>query len=493
MLKRPTPEFLHDATKDELIVLIEALFDHVESLTLRIEHLEAENQQLKNRLALNSKNSSIPPSKNRNPIKPAYPREKGKNSNGGQPGHGGNTLRKVATSMVDIHIEHRFGGGCTSCGKSMDKVPVHASDVLTRQVFDIPSPAFLVTEHHVMRSICACGQVHVGSFPEDIIAQVQYGPRIKAEAVALNSVHMIPLARTAEILNSRTGLSLSEASIHEFVNKAVTGCESVVDMIANLCREAEVLHVDETGMSINGKTHWAHVAATPKLTHMSAQIKRGMEGILGTGVIVVMTDCPKTPQTLQQVLIHDGLLAYKSLPYTHALCNAHHVRELRFVQEQLGQPWARDMIDLLQEACAESKETPSPTAADRVASYLDRFNSIMMAGFASNPKNHVRTGLRGRPAQNKAFNLLTRLQQYSDDVWRFLTDKRVPFSNNIAERAMRMPKVKMKVAGCFRTLEGFRAFCVLRSYIDTMKKQGHTAFAALFSVFNGDPLAPQAC
>jgi len=492
MLIRPD---LDSMSRPEKEALIHMLFDKLDELMAtverqvkRIDELEAKVEKLEGQLALNSKNSSKPPSSDRLELKPAIPRQKGLRKSGGQPGHGGATLLKIDSSQVDEVVEHCFDGACVDCGRVLPQSTDCA--VLPRQVFELPETAFRVVEHRVMQATCRCGRVHQGSFPAEVSAPAQYGPRVKAAAVLLNAAHMVPLARTAEILGSIAGFALSEASVKSFVDEAALLVEPAVEEIARLCRQAGVLHADETGMRADGVLAWAHVAATPTLTHVSAQPRRGRQGIAGAGVLAEALAGQGAATLFGGVLVHDGWMAYKALECEHALCNAHHVRELRFVEEEMGQPWAKAVRELLLQACAEARSSDEPTRQARVDSYARLYYSHLGAGFKANPRNHIRAGSRGRPAQGKALNLLDRLYDQAEQVWRFLLDKRVPFSNNIGERAMRMPKVKMKVAGCFRTFKGLRTFCTLRSYLDTMQKQGHGLFDALLGAFQGCPPGP---
>ena len=101
------------------------------------------------------------------------------------------------------------------------------------------------------------------------------------------------------------------------------------------------------------------------------------------------------------------------------------------------------------------------------------------------------TGKRGRVKQSAATNLIRRLVTYSDEVWRFMTQPNVPFTNNLAEQTVRMPKVKQKVSGCFRTTRGGDDYCTIRSYCATLTKQGANIFESLVSAFQGAPPQPR--
>lgn len=216
------------------------------------------------------------------------------------------------------------------------------------------------------------------------------------------------------------------------------------------------------------------------LTWVGCHAKRGKEAFDAFAIL---------PNFLG-TLIHDGWKPYRELLCKHGLCNAHHLRELTYVFEELGQAWAGRMIDLLVAACHEVNELGGPLPARRIASFRARYAKILAEGEALNPLA-PKSGKRGRTRQSKAANLLLRLRNYADDVWRFATDHNVPFTNNIAEQAVRMPKVKQKVSGCFRTKNGADTFCTLRSYLATMHKQGANLFHALTMTFQGDPPQPR--
>ena len=188
--------------------------------------------------------------------------------------------------------------------------------------------------------------------------------------------------------------------------------------------------------------------------------------------------------------MHDGWRPYRELPCTHSLCNAHHLRELRYVLEEMKQAWAQPLITLLVDGCHEVHLAGLPLQPERIAHYRASYGAILARGQAANPRA-PRSGKRGGTKQSKALNLIDRLVLYADDVWRFMTDAGVPFTNHTAEQAVRMPKVKQKVSGGFRTLKGLSTFCTIRSYLATLHKQGENLFDALVQTFQGAPTRPR--
>lgn len=471
MNELPDLDRLSVADKDDLIG---ALFAQVKALTMQVEALTAKVADLEGRLAKNSRNSSKPPSSDGFRPKPKSQRKAGQNPTGGQKGHTGHTLKKVAE--VD-HIEtHAPPSHCTACHRRLSATTI----VETRQVFDIPSLHHEVTEHQVLEAQCTCGLVHRGEFPEGVTAPVQYGPSIKAAVVHLTHHHMMPVARTGDLTGDLFGLFLADATVLAINEEARTRLESTVAAMGDALKTVPVAHADETGMRVGGKIYWLHVLATATLTWIGAHANRGTKAFDAFGLLTKFAG----------TLIHDGWTSYRDLKCVHGLCNAHHLRELTYVFEEMGQAWAQLLINLLIEAHREVTIAQGPLAAHRVVYYRAAQARILAEGEAANPRAPP-SGKRGRTRQSKALNLIDRLRLYGDDVWRFTTDHNVPFSNNIAEQAVRMPKVKQKISGGFRTTAGLNTFCTIRSYLATLHKQGANLFQALTLTFQGSPPQPR--
>ena len=480
MQSLPDLSQLSHAQKDALII---ALFGQMQELMKRIEAMQKRIDELQGRLALNSKNSSKPPSSDGlNKPAPKSLRLGGQRPTGGQKGHPGSTLRQVA--RPDEIITHDVPNQCPACQRKLRFAYVGE----TRQVFDLPPQRFKVTEHRAMQAICSCGQTHTGQFPRAVNATVQYGPLAQAAMVHLNQNHAVPLQRTAALMEQLFGLPVSQAAVCKAALAAKQALEPTVQRIGQACVSAAVLHADESGMRVAKKLHWLHVLATDTLSSMGCHPKRGTEAFEELGLL----------QQFQGTLVHDGWMPYKALACQHALCNAHHLRELTYLFEEQGQMWAGDMIELLTHAnhtdnlhCALGN-VPDYGGAKyqgQVRDLRHLYDAILTQAELVNPIA-APTGRRGRTRQSKAVNLIGRLRQYSDEVWRFMTDPGVPFTNNLAEQAVRMPKVKQKVSGCFRTIEGAHTYCVIRSYTATLHKQGADIFDALVATFKGAPPQP---
>jgi transposase len=284
-------------------------------------------------------------------------------------------------------------------------------------------------------------------------------------------------------------LSVSQATVVKAVQVGSDILQPTVQDIGQAIASAAVAHADESGMRVAKKLHWLHVLATNTLTWMGCHPKRGGEAFASLALL----------QQFKGVLVHDGWMPYKTLACQHALCNQHHLRELTYLLEEQDQAWAGDMIELLEHAnhfdnlnCADGK-APSYASKKYQSEVRDLralYDAILAQAQAENPMVPPTTGKRGRPKQSKATNLVGRLRDYSDDVWRFMTQPNVPFTNNLAEQTVRMPKVKQKVSGCFRTPQGAQNYCVIRSYCATMHKQGANIFDSLAAAFKGAPPQP---
>jgi transposase len=480
MQELPDLSQLSHSEKDDLIRL---LWSMLQSQAKQIAALQAQVADLQSKRNKNSRNSSKPPSSDGlNKPAPKSLRVAGQNPTGGQKGHPGSTLCQAA--QPDKIVIHDVPDQCKSCHL---KLPF-AYVAETRQVFDLPAVKYEVTEHHAMQSICSCGHVHTGQFPAGVNATVQYGPRAQAAMVHLNQNHAVSVQRTAALMQDFFSLPVSQATV---VKAAQTGADLLrptVQDIGQAIVGSAVAHADESGLRVVKKLHWLHVLVTDTLTWMGCHPKRGGQAFESLALL----------QQFKGVLVHDGWLPYKALACQHALCNQHHLRELTYLLEEQHQAWAGDMIELLTHAnhqdnlnCFDGKAPSydSKTYQSEVRDLRDLYDAILAQAQAENPIA-LSTGKRGRPKQSKATNLIGRLRDYSDDVWRFMTQVGVPFTNNLAEQTVRMPKVKQKVSGCFRTLQGAQNYCVIRSYCATMHKQGANIFESLVAAFKGAPPQP---
>jgi len=469
-----------------IVVLVEQLVgtltEQVARLTGEVRELRAENEDLRGRLGTDSHNSSKPPSSDGPGSKP-HPKSQRKPSGrkpGGQPGHVGQTLRlSEAPDEIVVHppIE------CRGCGERLDAAPVVRSE--RRQVLDLPSVRLQVTEHRAETRQCAgCGAETSGPFPTGVEAPVQYGPGVAGLAVYLNQEQLLPEERTCRVLAEVFGRPISEATLERAVETCHTQLAAVEAAIKQGITEAEVAHFDETGARLGGKRFWLHVASTATLTFYATHPKRGREAMDALGVL----------PAFRGRAVHDGLTSYGQYQdCAHALCNAHHLRELTFVEEQLKQGWANDLKMLLLEI-KQAVDTArvaglEAVPADAKRDFLARYDTILADGARANPPPEP-TGKRGRPKRGKAGSLVDRLHTHKAEALAFLDDFAVPFDNNQAERDIRMTKVRQKISGGFRTTTGADRFSRIRGYISTLRKQAIPIFAALVDTLSGSPPMP---
>jgi len=284
--------------------------------------------------------------------------------------------------------------------------------------------------------------------------------------------------------NSQTP-QLQASSIASFVKTCHQQLAGMEKELKAALVKARVLNQDETGLRVGKAGWWVHVCSTERLTHYAAHPSRGRVALDAIGIA----------KKFRGTSVHDGLVSYQGYSFTQALCNVHHLRELTFVEEELKQPWARKMKELLLEMKAEVERAKALGQHELdvlvLAHFLRRYDEILTEGSLANPPPPPpKKRTPGRPKQSPARNLLDRLSQSKWAVLRFLLDFAVPFDNNQAERDLRMIKVQQKVSGCFRTEQGVAMFCRIRSYLSTLRKQRIKLFSALEHTFSGDPVLP---
>lgn len=470
-------------------VVIEGLQAQLVEQQLLMQALQAQlaeqqllMQALRDQLAKDSHNSGKPPSSDglQKP-KTRSLRQKGQRPRGGQPGHKGDTLKMVAEPD---HVEGHSVISCPYCQTDLSAIePVGYEK---RQVFDVPPVRLEVTEHQAEVKQCpSCGEPVKGVFPAHVTQPTQYGPRLKAQASYLNTSHFIPLARTAEVLTDFYGQGPSEAVVLEANQHLVEQTQPSLARIKQQLIAAEVAHFDESGLRVEGQLHWLHVASTPQLTHYHVHRHRGQAGMAAGGIL----------PAFQGGAVHDHWSPYlKFDTCQHYFCNAHHLRELQFIIEQYHQSWAADLVQLLRDIKAEVEATPPPAMSlppERLAHYEAQYDRLIAKGLAANPPpDDPPPQKRGRPKQSPPKNLLDRLQKHKSGVLAFMSDFHVPFDNNLAERDVRMVKVKQKVSGTFRTQTGADNFCAIRSYISTVRKHGLNVIDAMYDAFVGQPFIP---
>ena len=466
--------------------LVHALAKQIEELAQHLARQSDVLQALEARLAKNSRNSSKPPSSDGyGKIKRTESlRKSGEKPNGGQPGHEGHTL---SASDTPDHIETHAVERCAHCQAPL--AGIDAAGYEERQGFDLPAIRIEVTAHRAEIKVCpACGHLSKGTFPDAVTQAVQYGSTVQTWASYFTNHHHIPVERTTEIFADLVQHRVSEATVLKASEELSALIEPSTEAVKELLRASEVLHVDESGLRVKGQLHWLHVASTAALTHYEVHTKRGHEAMEDAGIL----------GAFRGTAVHDHWKPYFTYDKcAHALCNAHHLRELRFIDTQYQQAWANDMAELLLEIKAAVAATPEPAmrlSLSDLTAFAKRYDAVVQAGFEANPTPVPTTEgeekKRGRPKHSPPVNLLIRLRDFKGQVLAFMVDFRVPFDNNQGERDIRMVKVKQKVSGGFRTFEGAQRFGRIRGYLSTARKQAKNVFEAIRDAFDGNPFIP---
>lgn len=371
---------------------------------------------------------------------------------------------------------------CKECGHILEDIEAEAYE--KRQIFDIPPVNLTVTEHRSQIKTCPyCGRLNKADFPESVKYPFQYGPNILSSAIYFKNHHFIPYERISELFNDVMGIKICSATIIKAERECFQNLEEFENIIREKVIASPVIHCDETGMKIQGKRHWLHVASTDKYTCYFAHPKRGSEAI----------DAMEILPEFKGVAVHDGWKPYNGYNCDHALCNAHLQRELTGVEENYKQQWAKDMNELLSEMkkyTDECKEQVKDLDFEQVKALEKRFNAVIAKGIEENPPslNPEKQGKRGKNPKTKTRNLLDRFIGHKEKILRFLTDLKVPFENNQAERDVRMMKLQQKISGTFRTTRGAEAFCRIRAYISTIRKNGLPVLEGILAALKGAPL-----
>src|SRR4249919_3798268 len=449
------------------VAIVQAL--QAENALLRAENaaLRERLADLERRLGLNSSNSGKPPSSDglKKPPRVSSLREPSSKKTGGQKGHPGTTLRRTETP--DATVDH-YPEACAACGEPL--TAAMATGHVARQVFDLPEPTpLIVTEHRAHDCRClSCGTQTRAAFPEGVTAPVQYGKRIGAFVLYLLHYQLLPEKRLAALMADLFGVKLVTATIARISQDCAHRFMGFADAVRDHVAAAPVKHMDETGFRIGGKTQWLHIASTVWLTFYRTAAKRG--SLLANVAGVVVHDHWKPYYTLKGVL--------------HALCNAHHLRELKALVEIEKEDWARRMQRLLRRACHAvnlAREQDVPLKPRLIALVERRYDAILAEGIVFHEAQPAlaKARRRGRPPRRVGHNLLLRLGTRKQDVLRFLTDPDVPFTNNLAEQDGRMMKLRQKISGGFRSEDGAKDFAVIRSVLSTARKQSWDALQAL--------------
>lgn len=425
------------------------------------------------KLGLNSKNSSKPPSTDPNKKKKPKNKNNSKRKPGGQPGRTGVNLAPVddPDDIIPIKLDRR----------RLPKGDYKEAGFEARQVVDIEISR-IVKEYRAQILEDANGKRYVAEFPAGISRPIQYGNSVKAHAVYLSQFQLIPYERVADYFINQASIPVSVGSLYNFNKEAYDLLDRFDFLSKDKLTQSELIHSDETGINVNGKRIWLHNACNDRWTYFYPHEKRGHEAMNAIGIL------PKFRGTL----VHDHWKPYYTYTdCTHALCNAHHLRELECVIENTDFAWAKKMQDLLMEINIAVKASEQNALGTEIAnSYREQYRAILADGIIEMPpveKSSETPGKkkRGRTKKTKELNLLERLRDFENDVLRFMDIAYVPFTNNQGENDIRMTKVQQKISGCFKSIEGAKIFCRVRSYLLTCQKQGVLPAEALKTLFEG--------
>jgi len=367
------------------------------------------------------------------------------------------------------------------CGKDLSNVKPQR--YIKRQRFEIPKIRINVTEYNAEIKLCpCCGHKNIAEFPENITQNVQYGKNLKTFAIYTKNQIFTSYDKLKTKFLDIAGQSLSPATLIGFEKQAYSGLEKFEEEVKTELIRSPVLNADETSLKVISERWWLHSIGNDHLTCYMVHPRRGSIATDEMGVL---------PQ-YDGILVHDFWPAYAKYNCSHSYCNAHLMRELQGIIDGYGQKWAEEMKLLYGRVYCylfvEEKNNPQ-----EIKTFREEYIEIIGRGLKENPPPDMnkRKGTRGRIKRSKALNLLLRLKNYSDDILRFMYNSLVPFTNNLAERDVRMMKVQQKISGTFRTTDGARRFCRIRSYISTVRKNGKSVFEALKRLVRGKPYTLQ--
>ena len=468
---------LEKLDREQLITLLLAALKQNYLLEQKI--IEHTNRiiELENRLNMNSSNSSKPPSSDgySKPV-PKSQRKKSGKKPGGQhnhQGHGKSMADKVTETVLITPDK------CPCCGENLENVAGQKTD--THYVMEMPPIAINVVEYINEEKTCpTCGKHISMEFPYEAKATQQYGPNLKAFIVLLAETGIVAMNRLAEIVEAVSGIKISSGTVVNTIEKCAKSLEKPVKDIKEAIKAAEVGHFDETGMRSQGILKWLHTSSTVRLTYLEMNRKRGKDALNDIGIL----------NDFKGTAVHDCYASYWNYDCLHSLCNAHLLRELTFIDESTGQKWATEMIELIL-AIKNAVETNRGYGITfllkrEMTGYTKRYMQLVEEGLNENPEQSKPEGRRGREKQTKARLLLLRLNEHKDEYLRFANDFNCPFTNNLAERDIRVAKIKEKVSGCFRSDKGEKSFATIYSFMQTLKKNGISVYDELVKVFKGD-------
>lgn len=417
----------------------------------------------------NSKNSSIPPSQtetDNSSLPESGSKGKGKNEDDHL---AANTRTRETTVTVEVQT-------CDTCGEDLSDVPCAHHERRTK--IDIIFEKVVEHTDAEIKQCPGCDATVKGEFPKDLQGPLQYGDGLKAFMINLLLSQMIAMARAQKLMKSMVGMAISEASVLKWIRRLHEALQPWEQSAIEALLNSKAMHVDETSLKASKDRHWIHVYASGNITLKFLHRRRGLEAINAINII------PRYGGNI----IHDCWSSYLSyLHCGHALCGSHLLRELTFIIESNGYQWAKDMKALLKNTCRTvNRRKRKKLMKKEFAALKLAYGEIITRGERELPPIPEKPpGRRGKMAKSDAHNLWERLKLHEVAVLLFAEDSHVPFTNNRAERDLRMAKVKQKVSGCFRTTFYAEAYCRISSYLQTMANKGYNPLVAIQLAFAG--------
>ena len=458
---------IYDEGPEAVETLVLSLVKSINNLTDIVNDQNKRITILEDQLSKNSRNSSKPSSTD----SPYKDKEKKKStSQKPRKKRKGTTLKQVPDPDKIV-----ISKVCTCEHCQADISKIHSCGIDKRQVIDIPPIHSFTTEFQGEIVECPfCNKKTTAIFPDGVTHKAQYGNNIQAMAVYLRNYQLIPLNRTMQLFKDLFKVSISEGSLVNMTTRCADRLSGFMDTVKDQLRKADIIHNDETGVNILGKLHWLHTAGNKNWTYLMPHKKRGSDAI---DEMDILTE-------FKGVSVHDFWKPYEKYKCSHAYCNAHILRELIFIFERKSQKWAGDMITLLLEIKKNVDDSKTKCLDIKDSKlFLEKYNQILKVGYDKNPLPEVKKK-RGRPKKGKILSLILRMDNYSTDILRFMTDSNTPFSNNLGERDLRMVKVREKISGTFRNMDRVNDYCKIRSFISTVQKQEKDVFNSLIKCFS---------
>ena len=450
---------------DDIIILLRKQIEQNDFLLQENAILKARVSILEEKLSLyehqkNSGNSSKPPSQDLfRPKRTESLRKKSENKPGGQKGHIGSFLEFSDTP--DEIVEHK-SDYCSVCGRILSSTEsVFAGK---RQVIDIPPIVPRITEHHVYSRQCSCGHCQVSDYPKEAHSSVCYGKNILGLTAYFHSRQYIPFERMREMYRDLFGLGISSGTLVNMVQRFAAKVDGLYEIIRKRIAQSSVVGGDETGICVNGKNHWGWTFQTSQATFITIDSSRGKKVI----------DKHFENGFPKSTMVHDCWKPYfKVSTNSHQICTAHLLRELKYLDQLYGDNcdgWAKKFINLLNDALQLKKE-------------LAPFQYLQPIEQRKLLENRLSELINQNidPKYKKLITFKKRITKYRQYLFQFLYQYDVPPDNNASERTIRTFKVKQKVSGLFRSIEGAQAFAVVRSFIDTSMKKNQNIWKAIYA------------